>query len=101
MTQEQYERLKPYEKHFDTAYHSNYLRNLGMTVAGELDTLYTEIIGPGSKLKSGCSRCVLESVKELAQRYYSYKPAVTPTEQPIKKTRQPKKKDGTEETKTK
>lgn len=95
MTQEQYERLKPYEKYLDTAYHSHYLRNLGQYNAKALDDLYTEIMGHKGKVLSGCSRCVLESIAELAAVYYRYNTEVKT--QPIKKTRQPKKKNGTED----
>ena len=97
ITKEQHDRLAKYHQQLDTAYHLNYLRNLGREAVNELDIIYQEIFNQPSKLKSGCSACVMQETKRLAKEYFSY---VEPeeekpqdTDNKPKKTRR-KKEDG-------
>ncbi|MBP5421430.1 MAG: hypothetical protein J6Y78_03200 [Paludibacteraceae bacterium] len=97
ITKEQHDRLSKYNQQLDTAYHLNYLRNLGREAVNELDIIYQEIFNQPSKLKSGCSACVMQETKRLAKEYFSY---VEPepeepqdTDNKPKKTRR-KKEDG-------
>lgn len=88
MTKEQHDRLSKYEQHFNTAYRLNYLRNLGREAVTELDEVYVELFGHSSKLKSGCSACVMSEVKRMAREYYDYQ---EPEEQPQETDNKPKK----------
>lgn len=72
ITKEQHDRLSKYNQQLDTAYHLNYLRNLGREAVNELDIIYQEIFNQPSKLKSGCSACVMQETKRLAKEYFSY-----------------------------
>lgn len=91
MTKEQHDRLSKYEQHFNTAYRLNYLRNLGREAVTELDEVYVQLFGHSSKLKSGCSACVMSEVKRMAREYYDYQEPEE--EQPTdNKEEQPKKK---------
>lgn len=100
ITKEQHDRLSKYNQQLDTAYHLNYLRNLGREAVNELDIIYQEIFNQPSKLKSGCSACVMQETKRLAKEYFSYVPpkqeeeeTENNTEIKEKKTRR-KKQDG-------
>lgn len=98
ITKEQHDRLSKYNQQLDTAYHLNYLRNLGREAVNELDIIYQEIFNQPSKLKSGCSACVMQETKRLAKEYFSYvepKEEEKPqdTDNKPKKTRR-KKEDG-------
>ena len=76
MTQEQYEKLKAYENHLYTAKNCDYVRGLTPQTVKELADLYEEIISKNNNgLKSGCSRCRLRSLKDLARVFYQYKEA--------------------------
>lgn len=86
ITKEQYEKLKPYEDNLNTSFHADYCRNLGQNKVKVLDEIYRDIFGKASQLKSGCSFCVLESMKELAREYYHYVPQVQNEPKPKKVT---------------
>lgn len=76
MTQEQYEKLKQYESHLYTAKNCDYVRGLTAQTVKELADLYEEIISKNNNgLKSGCSRCRLRSLKDLARVFYQYQEA--------------------------
>lgn len=76
MTQEQYEKLKQYENHLYTASACDYVRGLTPQTVKALADLYEEIISKNNNgLKSGCSRCRLRSLKDLARVYYQYQEA--------------------------
>lgn len=76
MTQEQFEKLKQYENHLYTAKNCDYVRGLTAQTVKELSDLYEEIISKNNNgFKSGCSRCRLRSLKDLARVYYQYQEA--------------------------
>lgn len=76
IAKEQYEALKPYEDNLFSSYNAGYCRNLGQQKVNVLDGLYVEIFGKPSQLRSGCSYCVLDSMKQLAKEFYAYESQV-------------------------
>lgn len=70
LTNEQRERLKPYESYLMTAYNFNYVRSLPMKDAVKIKNVYTEL-GLGNPNLS-CPKCVLSICKTLG-KLYSYK----------------------------
>ena len=91
MTQEQHDRLDKYEKSLYTAYHLDYLRNLGQTAVNDLDKIFEELFNEKSQLKGGCPYCVLQGVKRIAREYYSFQPKETEDETENKKRKKSKK----------
>lgn len=76
MTKEQYEKLNKYDEQLNTAYYGNYVRRLYSVALNELDEMYKQLFpnAPDSKLKTGCSSCVLKALKKMAQEYFNYQP---------------------------
>ena len=67
---EQFETLKPYEQHFETA-KGDYVRGLYTKDVMVMETVYNQL---GYRLESrSCPSCVLGMVKVLGDYYYSYK----------------------------
>lgn len=67
---EQFEFLRPFERHFETA-KGNYVRGLYTKDVEALRVIYNEL---GYRLESAsCPSCVLTMVKVLGEQYYSYK----------------------------
>lgn len=90
MTKELKEKMSKYEEQFKTAKYGNYVRRLYSTSLNELDEIYKELFpdSPDSRLKTGCSNCVLKAIKKMAEEYFK-------EEEP--KTRKKKKTDKKEE----
>lgn len=72
MTKEQYEILKQYENHLSTAKYADYARNLTLAGLAQMDEVYKAIFGKESGLKSGCGKCRLRGLKDLARVYFAY-----------------------------
>lgn len=72
MTKEQYEILKQYEKHLSTAKNADYARNLTLAGLAQMDEVYKAIFKKESGLKSGCGKCRLRGLKDLARVYFAY-----------------------------
>ena len=73
MKQEQYKKLKQYEQHLTTALYCDYARNITTIGLQTLNEVYKELFNKESELGSGCGRCTLKSLKELAKEYFNYK----------------------------
>ena len=73
MKQEQYKKLKQYEQHLTTALYCDYARNITTAGLQALNEVYKELFNKESELGSGCGRCTLKSLKELAKEYFNYK----------------------------
>lgn len=72
MTKEQYEILKQYENHLRTAKNADYARNLTLAGLAQMDEVYKAIFHKESGLKSGCGKCRLRGLKDLARVYFAY-----------------------------
>lgn len=73
MKQEQYKKLKEYEQHLTTALYCDYARNITTAGLQVLNEVYKELFNKESELGSGCGRCTLKALKELAKEYFNYK----------------------------
>lgn len=70
LKKEQFEMLKPFEKHFETA-KGDYVRGLYANDVVVLERVYNSL---GYHLESAhCPSCVLTMVKVLGDQYYLYK----------------------------
>ena len=90
MKQEQYKKLKQYEQHLTTALYCDYARNITTEGLQTLNEVYKELFNKESELGSGCGRCTLKSLKELAKEYFNYKEKI---EERMEKAREGKNKE--------
>lgn len=90
MKQEQYRKLKEYEQHLTTAFYCDYARNITTAGLETLNEVYKELFNKESELGSGCGRCTLKALKELAKEYFNYKEKI---EERMEKAREGKNKE--------
>ena len=90
MKQEQYRKLKQYEQQLTTALYCDYARNITTVGLQTLNEVYKELFNKESELGSGCGRCTLKSLKELAKEYFNYKEKI---EERMEKAREGKNKE--------
>ena len=90
MKQEQYKKLKQYEQQLTTALYCDYARNITTAGLQALNEVYKELFNKESELGSGCGRCTLKSLKELAKEYFNYKEKI---EERMEKAREGKNKE--------
>ena len=90
MKQEQYKKLKQYEQQLTTALYCDYARNITTIGLQTLNEVYKELFNKESELGSGCGRCTLKSLKELAKEYFNYKEKI---EERMEKAREGKTKE--------
>ena len=90
MKQEQYKKLKQYEQQLTTAFYCDYARNITTAGLEILNEVYKELFNRESELGSGCGRCTLKSLKELAKEYFNYKEKI---EERMEKAREGKNKE--------
>lgn len=90
MKQEQYRKLKQYEQQLTTAFYCDYARNITTAGLEILNEVYKELFNKESELGSGCGRCTLKSLKELAKEYFNYKEKI---EERMEKAREGKNKE--------
>lgn len=76
MTKEQYEKLLPYEQHFFTAVNGDYARNVTLHGFEVMNEVYKELFGKDSGMVTGCNRCRLHGLKDLAKEFYKCKKAL-------------------------
>lgn len=68
-TKQQIDRLEKYRKHFETAIHSGYARNVGSVALKEIESIYDEALGHHYNYNSGCSVCVLSFIKRVGDPF--------------------------------
>lgn len=90
MKQEQYKKLKEYEQQLTTALYCDYARNITTIGLQVLNEVYKELFNKESELESGCGKCTLKALKELAKEYFNYKEIL---EEKMKKAREGKNKE--------
>lgn len=73
MKQEQYKKLKEYEQQLTTALYCDYARNVTSKGFEVLNGVYKELFNKDSGLGSGCGKCQLKALKEIAKEYFAYK----------------------------
>lgn len=72
LTTEQYNRLKKFEKHLNTAYNGNYIRDITIIEVKELFEIYNEIYNKNEK-NITCNNCRIRIIKMLGGLYYGKK----------------------------
>lgn len=72
LTRKQFEKMTPYRQHLWTAVNCSYARAVGMDGFEALNEVYKELFRKDSGLITGCSRCRLNSLKELGKLYFEY-----------------------------
>lgn len=80
MTQEIFERLKPYEEKLYTAYYCQFVRLTEPNAKKELAKIYKEYTGEEGNIMNGCTRCVLNGIRLLAKPYFEMKKALAEME---------------------
>ena len=90
MKQKKNKKLKQYEQHLTTALYCDYARNITTIGLQTLNEVYKELFNKESELGSGCGRCTLKSLKELAKEYFNYKEII---EERMEKAREGKNKE--------
>jgi hypothetical protein len=76
LTTEQYNRLQKFEKHLNTAYHGNYIRDITIIEVKELFEIYNEIYKKTEK-NITCYNCRIRIIKMLGSLYYAKKTKTT------------------------
>ena len=65
LTDEQFNALLPYEKHFETAVKAKWARHPGLSALDLIQDIYTKVTGDKTKLNKGCNRCVLNLLTDM------------------------------------
>lgn len=73
MTQELFEKCKPFEEKLHTALYCDFVRLTDSHMKEQLAQLHTEEFGHGGNILGGCNRCVLNAIKNLAKSYFQFK----------------------------
>jgi len=71
-TKEEMEVLTKYEQHLTTAKCCDYVRGISVKMTNELDVIYFDLYND-HKIKTGCGRCVVQCIKQLAVKYFEQK----------------------------
>lgn len=77
LTENQYNRLKPYEEHLHRAFYGQYVFGMMASEAKELFEIYNEIFKKNEKSTS-CGRCRLNVATALGRLFYEYTPEEAP-----------------------
>lgn len=73
LTQEQFERLVPYEKYFRTAINSKYASYPGISALETINRTYNEVTGIVRKLQASCGSCILNLLTDMGKIYFAHK----------------------------
>lgn len=89
MTQELFEKCKPFEEKLHTALYCDFVRLTDSHMKEQLAQLHTEEFGHGGNILGGCNRCVLNAIKSLAKSYFQFK-SKAEAEEKVQKELEPK-----------
>lgn len=73
LTQEQFDAIAPYEKHFETTIRSKWARHPGDSALDLMNTIYVQVTGVKQKLNKGCSHCIMQLLEDLGRIYFADK----------------------------
>lgn len=90
LTQEQYEKLKPYEKQLMNAYRNSYVHMSGADFE-KVTKIYDEVFQPLNNRQRGCNTCRLNALRKLGELYANYNKPEEEKEEEKKKTPRKKK----------
>lgn len=73
LTQEELDKLAPYEQNMRTALHSKYLRNVGRTGLAVMIPIYERVTGYRIHVNDTCGACILDFLQRLGRIYFADK----------------------------
>ena len=73
LTQEELDRLAPYEQNMRTALHSKYLRNVGRSGLAVMIPIYERATGYRIHVNDTCGACILDFLQRLGRIYFADK----------------------------
>lgn len=73
LTQEELDKLAPYEQNMRTALHSKYLRNVGRTGLAVMIPIYERATGYRIHVNDTCGACILDFLQRLGRIYFADK----------------------------
>lgn len=71
LTEEQMERLSPYEKYFRTAINSRYASYPGISALETINAIYNDVTGIKRSLKPSCGTCILNLLTDAGKIYFA------------------------------
>lgn len=73
MTNEQFQALAPYEKHYKTAIEIGFTRYPGRAAIETMFNIYKGVTGSRIRLNASCGTCVLHLVQDVGKLYFQEK----------------------------
>lgn len=73
LTQEEYNKLQEIDSELGHAINDSYFRVVNRKMLQDYAAIYKRVFGRDSKILNGCSRCILNNIKELAKVYFEDK----------------------------
>lgn len=73
LTQEEIDKLAPYEQNMRTALHSKYLRNVGRTGLAVMIPIYERATGYRIHVNDTCGACILDFLQRLGRIFFADK----------------------------
>lgn len=65
LTEEQFNALAPYQRHFETAVRSQWARLTGTSALDLIHETYVQVTGKNFRLNKGCSSCILQLLTDM------------------------------------
>lgn len=84
ITEDQYNKLKKYDKPLRQAYYHNYFTQVTSKQIQEIHNIYKEATGDLTPVNYACGGCQLSLLQRVGKIYFTYKP--TPTTIPVEET---------------
>lgn len=73
MTNEQFQALAPYERHYKTAIEIGFTRYPGRAAIDTMYNIYKGVTGSRIRLNASCGTCVLHLVQDVGKLYFKEK----------------------------
>lgn len=70
---EDYKKISEYEKDFSHSINEGYFRIVNRSLLKDYADIYKRTFNRDSKILNGCSRCILQDIKQLAKAYFDDK----------------------------
>lgn len=70
---EDYKKISEYEKDFSHSINEGYFRIVNRSLLKDYADIYKRTFNRDSKILNGCSRCILQDIKQLAKTYFDDK----------------------------
>lgn len=67
LSQEQFDALAPYQKHFETAVKAQWTRNPGSVALDLIFNIYVQVTGSTEKLNKGCNHCIMRLMTDMGR----------------------------------